>query len=164
MLRSSQYSGGNAGYKLLVNLAQVNSIRLYLFAVLILVGDVKMSTNSKDYSEFYSPQMVMSVLNKAFSKAGIDVVSRVLQLYYLAKSPQLPIWAKASVFAALGYFVVTPDAIPDMLPVMGFADDLVVLSSALASLSAHVTPEMREKVKQKLNVWFGETQALEKIQ
>ena len=70
-----------------------------------------METSTKDYSAFYSPQLVMSVLNRAFSKAGLDVVSRVLQLYYLAKSPDLPVWAKASVFAALGYFVVSPDAV-----------------------------------------------------
>lgn len=101
----------------------------------------------------------MLVLNRAFSKAGLDVVSRVLQLYYLAKSPELPAWAKASVFAALGYFVLTPDAVPDLVPVMGFADDLVVLSSALAGLSAHLSPEIRAQVRQKLDQWFGERSA-----
>ncbi len=118
-----------------------------------------MSINTKDYSSYYSPQMVMLVLNRAFSKAGLDVVSRVLQLYYLAKSPELPAWAKASVFAALGYFVLTPDAVPDLVPVMGFADDLVVLSSALAGLSAHLSPEIRAQVRQKLDQWFGERSA-----
>ena len=118
-----------------------------------------MSINTKDYSSYYSPQMVMLVLNRAFSKAGLDVVSRVLQLYYLAKSPELPAWAKASVFAALGYFVLTPDAVPDLVPVMGFADDLVVLSSALAGLSAHLSPEIRAQVRQKLVQWFGERSA-----
>ena len=118
-----------------------------------------MSINTKDYSSYYSPQMVMLVLNRPFSKAGLDVVSRVLQLYYLAKSPELPAWAKASVFAALGYFVLTPDAVPDLVPVMGFADDLVVLSSALAGLSAHLSPEIRAQVRQKLDQWFGERSA-----
>ncbi|MCG8538011.1 MAG: DUF1232 domain-containing protein [Pseudomonadales bacterium] len=120
-----------------------------------------METSTKDYSAFYSPQLVMSVLNRAFSKAGLDVVSRVLQLYYLAKSPDLPVWAKASVFAALGYFVVSPDAVPDILPVMGFADDLVILSSTLAGLSAQITPEIRDKVTTKLSRWFGKAELAE---
>ncbi len=125
-----------------------------------------MAIELKEYATSYSPQLVMQVLNRAFSKAGFDVVARVLQLYYLAKSPELPLWAKASVFAALGYFVVSPDAMPDIVPVLGFTDDLLVITSTLAGLSSQITPEIQRKVLEKLQGWFGDEAAekLEKIQ
>lgn len=107
------------------------------------------------YAKYYSSARVIARLQQVFSKAGLDVVGRVLQLYYLAKSPQVPVWGKATIFAALGYFVLTPDAIPDISPVIGFVDDLAVLSSALASVAAFLTPEIQAKVSSRLEGLFG---------
>ncbi len=95
------------------------------------------------------------MLQRVCSKAGLDLVSRALQLYYLARSPEVPAWAKASIFAALGYLLVTPDAVPDITPVLGFVDDLAVLTSALAGVAGYVSPEVRGLVKEKLQLWFG---------
>ena len=108
------------------------------------------------YASAYSPELIMPLLNKVFSKAGIQVVSSVLQLYYLVRSPEVPLWAKTAICASLGYFIVTPDAIPDVAPVLGFTDDLAVLTTALASVASYLTPEMREKVKARLQAWFGD--------
>ena len=98
---------------------------------------------------------VLPMLGQVFSRAGQDVVSRALQLYYLARSPEVPAWAKVTVFAALTYLVLTPDAVPDLTPVVGFVDDLAVLTSALAGLSAYLTPELQKKVQGQLQSWFG---------
>ena len=108
------------------------------------------------YATAYSPHLVMPMLNRVFSKAGVNVVASVLQLYYLVRSPDVPLWAKTAICAALGYFLVTPDAIPDVAPVIGFTDDLAVLTSALASVASYLTPEMRARVRAKLVDWFGE--------
>lgn len=110
-----------------------------------------------DFAAFYAPDAVMAVLNRAFSKAGMNVTATVLQLFYLARSPEVPLWAKTAIFAALGYFVVTPDAIPDVAPVLGFTDDLAVLASALTGVASYVTPEMRHKVRERLQGWFGKS-------
>ena len=114
-----------------------------------------MTIESTEYSRAYKAALVLPMLQRVCSKAGLDLVSRALQLYYLARSPDIPAWAKASIFAALGYLVVTPDAIPDITPVLGFVDDLAVLTSALAGLSGDVSPEIRAKVLLKLQDWFG---------
>lgn len=114
-----------------------------------------MQKKTIDYALFYTPDNVMAVLNRVFSKTGLDVAARVLQLYYLARSPSVPLWAKTAIFAALGYFVVTPDAIPDVVPVMGFVDDLAVLSSALAGVAGYVSPELQQRVQARLQGWFG---------
>jgi len=109
------------------------------------------------YSRAYRPELVLPLLQKVCTRAGFDLVSRALQLYYLARSPDLPAWAKASIFAALGYLLVTPDAVPDITPVLGFVDDLAVLTTALAGLSGYVSPEIRDKAQAKLRGWFGES-------
>jgi len=108
------------------------------------------------YSDYYAAEKVMPLLNRVFSKAGMSVASTVLQLYYLARSPDVPLWAKTAIFTALGYFVLTPDAIPDVTPVVGFTDDLAVLTSALAGVASFMTPELRAKVRQRLRDWFGD--------
>jgi uncharacterized membrane protein YkvA (DUF1232 family) len=111
---------------------------------------------SLDYSKAYAPNLVLPLLGRVFSRAGMDLVSRALQLYYLARSPDIPAWAKTTIFAALGYLLVTPDAVPDITPVLGFADDLAVLTSALASMSAYINPDIRAKVLLRLQDWFGD--------
>ena len=108
------------------------------------------------YAVYYSPEKVMALLNRVFSKAGLNLASTVLQLYYLARSPEVPLWAKTAIFTALGYFVLTPDAIPDVTPVVGFSDDLAVLTSALAGVASFMTPELRTKVRERLQGWFGD--------
>ena len=115
-----------------------------------------MALETDKYSKAYKAALVLPMLQRVCSKAGLDLVSRALQLYYLARDPDIPAWAKASIFAALGYLVVTPDAIPDITPVLGFVDDLAVLTSALAGLSGYVSPVIRAKVLVKLQAWFGE--------
>ena len=47
------------------------------------------------------------------------------------------------------------DAILDITPVVGYADDLGVIVAALAVVAAHIKPEHTEKALAKLREWFG---------
>ena len=47
---------------------------------------------------------------------------------------------KATLFGAIAYFVLPFDAIPDMLPVLGFTDDAAVLATAIKLVANHITP------------------------
>ena len=87
-------------------------------------------------------------------KAGGEVVEKALWLYYTAEDKDTPKWAKATVFAALAYFVSPIDAIPDLTPVFGFGDDIGVLISAIATIAIHITPEIKEKAAEKMKEWF----------
>ena len=86
--------------------------------------------------------------------AGREVIEKALILYYTARNPATPAWAKATIYAALGYFISLIDAIPDMTPIIGYADDLGVLVAALATVAASITPEIRAQAAQKLQEWF----------
>jgi len=61
--------------------------------------------------------------------------------YYCAVDKNTPFRAKGVLFAALGYFILPMDAIPDIFAVVGFTDDIAVLTAALAMIRAHITME-----------------------
>ena len=49
--------------------------------------------------------------------------------------------------AALGYFVLPADAIPDVIFGLGFTDDIAVLTAAITAVRAHITPAHRQAAK-----------------
>ncbi|UHS57785.1 MULTISPECIES: YkvA family protein [Agrobacterium] len=59
--------------------------------------------------------------------------------YYCATDPKTPFRAKGVLFAALGYFIMPMDVVPDVFAVIGFTDDIAVLTAALAMVRAHIT-------------------------
>ena len=99
---------------------------------------------------------------KRFAKVmGVGVLKPALQLYYAAQDPDTPASAKAIIYGALGYLITPIDAIPDLTPVVGYADDLGVLVAALAVVGAHIKPAHTERAKETLSQWFGEEEILE---
>ena len=46
-------------------------------------------------------------------------------------------------FAALGYFVLPVDAVPDVVTGLGFTDDATVLATALGIVGAHINESHR---------------------
>ncbi|WP_407811228.1 YkvA family protein, partial [Staphylococcus aureus] len=45
------------------------------------------------------------------------------------------------ILAALAYFIMPFDAVPDMLAVVGFTDDIAVITAALAMIRANIKME-----------------------
>jgi uncharacterized membrane protein YkvA (DUF1232 family) len=70
--------------------------------------------------------------------------------YYCALDRKTPLRAKAILVAALGYFVLPADAIPDVILGLGFTDDIAVLTAAIAAVRAHMTPAHRLAAKRAL--------------
>ena len=94
-------------------------------------------------------------LKKFAKKAGSEVVEKALWLFYASQESETPIWAKTAIYAALAYFILPVDAVPDVIPVAGFTDDLGVLAAAVASVSMYITSDVKEKANQKMKDWFG---------
>ncbi len=91
-------------------------------------------------------------------KAGKDVVEKALILYYAAQDPETPLWAKTTIISALAYFIFPQDAIPDYIPVFGYADDLAVLGGALAIVAVHINRKHKRQAKDKMKEWFEEVE------
>ena len=60
--------------------------------------------------------------------------------YKCAGHTRTPLRVKGILLAALGYFVLPADTIPDVLLGIGFTDDLAVLTAAISAVRAHITP------------------------
>ena len=97
-----------------------------------------------EYAAEYGEASFRDKLRTAARNAGSAVVERALTLRYVAVSAETPAWARECAHAALGYFIVPLDAIPDAAPA-GFCDDLAVLATALRAVAAYVTPAIRAR-------------------
>lgn len=103
----------------------------------------------------YSERGFWSKFRHYAKTAGSKVVELALQLYYAAQDPETPAWAKTIIYGALGYLILPVDAIPDMVPVAGYSDDLGALAAAGAMVAMYITPEVKEQAKKKPKDWFG---------
>ena len=110
--------------------------------------------HDNSYSEAYSEESFWSKLKQFARVAGMEVVEKALLLYYAAQEEKAPAWAKATIVGALGYFITPLDAIVDLTPAVGYADDLGVLALALAAVAAYINDDVREKTAQRMKQWF----------
>jgi len=109
---------------------------------------------SDDYSMSYDEGSFWEKIKNFAKKAGKEVIEKALILFYTLQDPETPLWAKTVIVGALGYFISPIDAIPDVIPVIGYADDLAVLVGALATVATCITPEHRSKAQNKVSEWF----------
>ncbi len=58
--------------------------------------------------------------------------------YFCARDPMTPPRVKGVLLAALAYFVVPTDLLPDFIAALGFTDDATVLATAMGVVGAHV--------------------------
>ncbi|OXE35138.1 MAG: hypothetical protein CGW95_15685 [Phenylobacterium zucineum] len=76
--------------------------------------------------------------------AAIPFASDIVSVWYCAQDPETPLAAKGMMMAALAYFVLPMDAVPDFLGVIGFTDDAAVLAAVIAVVGRHLKPEHRK--------------------
>ena len=79
--------------------------------------------------------------------AHVPFAGEALSLWYCARDEETPIAAKGMVFAALAYFVLPTDAIPDWIAGLGYTDDAAVLMAALTLVGKHLKPKHRAAAK-----------------
>jgi len=65
----------------------------------------------------------------------------VVAAFYCAFDPQTPTRVRGILLAALGYFVMPFDVIPDFFAVVGFTDDVAVLTLAFSMIRGHIRQE-----------------------
>jgi uncharacterized membrane protein YkvA (DUF1232 family) len=82
--------------------------------------------------------------------AQIPFAEELLAAYYCAFDRDTPLPVKATLIGALAYFVLPVDAIPDVLPVLGFTDDAAVLATAIKLVASHIRPLHRDAARDAL--------------
>ena len=91
------------------------------------------------------------------SLARIPFAEDVLAAFYCAFDPATPLKVKGILLAALGYFIMPIDVIPDVLLGLGFTDDMAVLYTAISMIRSHMTQAHRDKAQETLEKLKAET-------
>ena len=73
-----------------------------------------------------------------------------LAFWYCLLDPDTPTRAKAIILAAVGYFILPVDAIPDVIPGVGHADDLGALALAVVAVLLHIKPDHRRRARERI--------------
>lgn len=82
--------------------------------------------------------------------AGLPFAEDLLSAYYCAFDRETPLQVRAVLVGALAYFVIPFDGMPDVLPLLGFADDAAVLAAAMKLVIDNIRPEHREAARRTL--------------
>jgi uncharacterized membrane protein YkvA (DUF1232 family) len=91
---------------------------------------------------------INDITNKLKQTKGITpLIKKVLLLRILLIDGDTPKWVKAICMAALAYFVLVTDAIPDPI----FIDDIAILAAAITSLNSVIKPHHHSQVDEQLN-------------
>lgn len=77
----------------------------------------------------------------------LPFAEELLAGYFCATDARTPMAVKAVLMAALAYFVLPADLVPDVVAGLGFTDDAAVLMTAYRAVSRHVDDDHRDRAK-----------------
>lgn len=80
----------------------------------------------------------------------VPFTEEAVAAFYCAIDRTTPTYVRAILYAALAYFIVPMDIIPDFIAGLGFTDDAAVLMAAFSAVRKHLTPEHRSRARRYL--------------
>ncbi len=80
----------------------------------------------------------------------VPFMEDVVAGYFAATDRSTPARVRGILLAALAYFVMPVDMIPDFLIGFGFTDDLAVLTAAVTAIQGHIKPAHRRAAREAL--------------
>ena len=95
-----------------------------------------------------------NLLQKVLIRAGRSIARPALEAFEMVIDASTPPQVRLTMLAALTYLLMPMDLVPDFMPVAGFSDDLVALTAVITLWNSHITPEIRNRARQKLDRWF----------
>lgn len=78
---------------------------------------------------------------------ALPFMDDVVASYFCALDHNTPARAKGILIAALAYFVMPLDMVPDFIVGLGFTDDAAVLMAAISAIRTHITPAHHRAAK-----------------
>ena len=80
----------------------------------------------------------------------IPFAEDLVAAFYCATDSGTPSRVKLILIGAIAYFVLPTDAVADLLPLIGFADDAAVLAAAITQVAGSITEEHRARARKVL--------------
>lgn len=121
---------------------------------------------SENWREPFSPAEMQAMRRAARDEAGIlseamAMIRRlarilpfgedVLAAYFCVRDPATSSRVKLILLAALAYFVLPADGIPDLVPFLGFTDDAAVIAAAISAVRGAITDEHKADARATLD-------------
>src|SRR4051812_32585139 len=82
--------------------------------------------------------------------ARVPFAAQALSVWYCARDDETPTAAKGMMLAALAYFVLPTDAVPDFIAGIGYTDDAAVFAAMMALVGRNLKPKHREAAKRSI--------------
>jgi uncharacterized membrane protein YkvA (DUF1232 family) len=79
--------------------------------------------------------------------AHAPFAAEALSVWYCVQDPKTPAAAKGMMLAALAYFVLPADAVPDFIAGIGYTDDAAVFAAMMALVGRNLKPRHREAAR-----------------
>jgi uncharacterized membrane protein YkvA (DUF1232 family) len=99
-----------------------------------------MKLNERRVDEGFWPKIRRVAAKVPFAKEALSV-------WYCAKDEETPLAAKGMMLAALAYFVMPVDAIPDVIAGLGYTDDAAVFTALMAIVGRNLKPKHKAAAK-----------------
>ena len=99
-----------------------------------------MKLNERRVDEGFWPKIRRVAAKVPFAKEALSV-------WYCAKDDETPLAAKGMMLAALAYFVMPIDAIPDVIAGLGYTDDAAVFTALMAIVGRNLKPKHKLAAK-----------------
>jgi uncharacterized membrane protein YkvA (DUF1232 family) len=80
----------------------------------------------------------------------VPFMDELVAAYYAALDHDTPPRVKGTLLSALAYFVMPLDLVPDFLALVGFGDDIAVLTAVITTIQPHIKERHRHAAKQAL--------------
>lgn len=120
-------------------------------------GEKYKKYNVDKYKDNYSESGLFSKITGSIKKAGLSLIYKALQLFYVAQNPNVPMKIRAAIIAPLGYFISPIDLIPDITPLVGFTDDAAVIAGAMMIAQFYINDDVRQRAKDTIRKLFGDS-------
>lgn len=84
-------------------------------------------------------------------------------VWHALRMPGTPAWFKLGVVGLLAYLVSPVDLVPDVLPLVGVVDDLVLIPLAIGFLIRQLPPAVREAARRRAGLAPDGTPFVEEV-
>jgi uncharacterized membrane protein YkvA (DUF1232 family) len=104
---------------------------------------------------------ILTFLQTKIKVLSTRLVYSVLLMLYAYQSSHTPLWAKRIILGAFAYLLSPLDSVPDLTPLLGFTDDMGVISFGLVAIACYIDADVRAKARKKIYALFKEVDETE---
>ena len=102
-------------------------------------------------TKHYSDTSFWMKVGRWASTAGKTLLTESIAMWYAMQDEDTPMWAKAVIAGALGYFILPVDLLPDPI----FVDDAAVVAQAFMVVRMYVKDEHQLSARAKVGELLG---------